>query len=38
MNNIKEGHDVKTSVDDTFMDGSVVVQYCTITMMIPLKN
>jgi len=38
MHNIKEGHDVKTSVDETFMDGSVVVEYFTITMMMPLKN
>jgi len=38
MHNIKEGHDVKTSTDDMFVDGSVAVQYCTVTMMTPLKN
>jgi hypothetical protein len=38
MHNIKEGHDVKASVSDTFMDGSEVVKYCTVTVMNLLKN
>jgi len=38
MHSIKEGHDIKASVDDMFMDGSEVVQYFTVTMMKPLKN
>ena len=38
MKNIKEGHDIKASLGDTFIDGSEVVQYFTVTMMKPLKN
>jgi len=32
---VKEGRDVKTFVDGTFVDDNGVVQYCTVTMTMP---